>query len=139
MEWEAQTGVPNGWHPASKTPVVALPWTCWTEDSVNDRANRLAGKATLRNGLLLGRSEVLRSLRHYLRAQSQGHHTIDRVEERGVERVFLEKMRERNCHSDEHWNRSEGNIGENSEKRKGAYMDFTARIYIYIYILLRNP
>ena len=36
--------------------------------------------------VLLGRSEVLRSLRHYLRAQSQGHHTIGRLEERGVER-----------------------------------------------------
>ena len=33
------------------------------------------------SGLLLGRSEVLRSLRHYLRA-----HTIDRLEKRGVER-----------------------------------------------------
>ena len=52
----------------------------------DDRADRLAGKATLTNGLLLGRSEVLRSLRHYLRAQSQGHHAIDRLEERGVER-----------------------------------------------------
>ena len=41
----------------------------------NDRAKRRAG-----------RSAVLRSLRHYLRAQSQGHHTIDRLEERGVER-----------------------------------------------------
>ena len=37
-------------------------------------------------GLLLGRSEVLRSLRHYLQAQSQGHQTIDRLEERSVER-----------------------------------------------------
>ena len=52
----------------------------------NDRADRLAGKATLTSGLLLGRAEVVRSLRHYLRAQSQGHHTIDRLEERGVER-----------------------------------------------------
>ena len=52
----------------------------------NDRADRLAGKATLTSGLLLGRSEVVRRLRHYLRAQSQGHHTIDRLEERGVER-----------------------------------------------------
>ena len=43
-------------------------------------------KATFTSGLHLGRSEVLRSLRHYLRAQSQGHHTIDRLEERGVER-----------------------------------------------------
>ena len=46
-----------------------------------DRANRLAGKATLTVGLLLGRAEVLRSLR-----QSQGHHTIDRLDERGVEK-----------------------------------------------------
>ena len=52
----------------------------------SDRTDRLAGKAALTSGLLLGRSEVLRSLRHYLSAQSQGHHTIDRLEERGVER-----------------------------------------------------
>ena len=52
----------------------------------NDRADRLAGKATLKSGLLLGRSEVLRSLRHYLRAQGKGHHIIDLLEERGVER-----------------------------------------------------
>ena len=52
----------------------------------NDRADRLDGKATLTSGLLLGRSEVLRSLRHYRRARSQGHHTINRLEERGVER-----------------------------------------------------
>ena len=30
------------------------------------------------------RSEVLRSLGHYLRSESRGHHTIDRLEERGV-------------------------------------------------------
>ena len=52
----------------------------------NDQEDSLAGKATLISGLLLERSEVLRSLRHYLRAQSQGHHTTDRLEERGVER-----------------------------------------------------
>ena len=52
----------------------------------NDRAKRLAGKASLTSDLLLGRSEVLRSLRHYLREKSQGHHTTDRLEERVVER-----------------------------------------------------
>ena len=52
----------------------------------NDRADRLAGKATPTSGLPLQRSEMLRSLRHYLRARSQGHHAIDRLEERGVER-----------------------------------------------------
>ena len=48
----------------------------------NDRADRSAGKSTLKRGLLLGRSQVLRSLSHYLRAQSQGRHTIDHLEER---------------------------------------------------------
>ena len=52
----------------------------------NDRTDTIADKATLTNGLLPGRSKVLRSLRHYLRAQSQGHHTIDHLEERDVER-----------------------------------------------------
>ena len=36
--------------------------------------------------LRLRRSEVLRNVRHYLRAQSQGHHAIDRLEKRSVER-----------------------------------------------------
>ena len=52
----------------------------------NDRSDRLAGKATLTSSLLLGRSATLRSLRHYMRVQSQGYHTIDHLEERGVER-----------------------------------------------------
>ena len=52
----------------------------------NDRADTLVGKATLTSGLLLRRSEMLRSLRHYQRAQSEGHHAIDRLAERGVER-----------------------------------------------------
>ena len=52
----------------------------------NDRADRLVEKATLTSGLLLGRPEVFRL---YLRAQSQGHHTIDRLEERCVGRGFL--------------------------------------------------
>ena len=52
----------------------------------NDRGDRLEGTATVSSGLRLGRFEVLRSLRHYLRPQSQGHHTTDRLEERGVER-----------------------------------------------------
>ena len=52
----------------------------------NYRADTLAGKATITSGLLFGRSEVLRSLRHYLLAQSQGRHTIYLLEERDVER-----------------------------------------------------
>ena len=50
----------------------------------NHWADRKAGKATLTSGLFLRRSETLRSLRHYLWAQSQGHYTIDYLEERGV-------------------------------------------------------
>ena len=52
----------------------------------NDTADRQAGKATIKSGLCLGRSKVLRSLRHYLWPQSKGHHTVDRPEERGVEK-----------------------------------------------------
>ena len=66
-----------------------LPWVyCPGHAGVkgNDRADRLAGKATLTSGLLLRRSEMLRSLRHYQQAQSEGHHAIDRLAERGVER-----------------------------------------------------
>ena len=51
----------------------------------NQRADRLAGKAAITSGLRLGRYEVLRSLRHYLRAQSQANHITDRLEERGGE------------------------------------------------------
>ena len=53
---------------------------------MNEQIDCMAVKATLTSGLLFGRSKVLRSLRHYLRAQSQGHHTTDRLEDRGVER-----------------------------------------------------
>ena len=85
----------------------------------NDQADTLVGKATLTSGLLLGRCDVLRSLRHYLLAQSEGHHAIDRLAERGVERgsarrsslkrreraivnqtIFLERTREGHRQSD---------------------------------------
>ena len=80
---------------------------------------------TFTSGLLLGRSEVLRSLRRYLRAQSQGHHTIDRLEVRGVERGSARrcslKGRDGQRQSDEHWNRFKGNVGETSQRRGGAH------------------
>ena len=73
----------------------------------------------------LGRSEVLSSLRYYLQAQSQGHHAIDRLEERGVERGSARRssLKEREGHrqSDEHWNCFKGNVGETSERRGGAH------------------
>ena len=82
MEWEAQTGMCRWSTSIFKNSCgpghAGVKW--------NDRADRLAGRATLTSGLLLRRSEVLRNLRHYLRAQSQGHHTIDRLEDSGMGR-----------------------------------------------------
>ena len=43
--------------------------------------------------------------------------------------VFLERTREGHRHSDEHWNRFKGNVGESSERRGGEHMDFSERIY----------
>ena len=98
----------------------------------NDRADRLAGKATFTSDLLLGRSELLRSLRHYKRAQNQGHHTTDCLEERGVERESARrssmKGRERYRQSDEHWKRFKGDVVGISERRGGAHMGFSERI-----------
>ena len=93
---------------------------------------RLAGKATLTTGLLLGRSEVLRSLRDHLRAQSQDQEDIDRQEERGVERgsARLSSLKGREGHrqSDELWNRFKGNVEKTSERRGGAHMGFSEDI-----------
>ena len=86
MDWEAQTGICQ-WSTSTfenSCGCTALAGHAGVKG--NDQTDKLAGKATLTSGLLLGRSEVLRSLRHYLQEQSQGHHTIDRLEKRGVER-----------------------------------------------------
>ena len=40
----------------------------------SNRADRLTGKVTIASGMRVGRSEVLRSLRHYMRVHIQGHH-----------------------------------------------------------------
>ena len=88
---------------------VCCPGHAWVKR--NDRADRLAGKATLTSTLLLGSSEVLRSLRHCQRAQGQVRHSIDRLEERGVERDDLASKDERgDRQSDEHWNRFKGKV-----------------------------
>ena len=82
----------------------------------NARADRPVGKATLTSGLLLGRSEALRSLRHHLPAQSQGRHNVVCLEERGKRKsltIFLERRREGYRQSDEHWNCLKGNVGKN--------------------------
>ena len=86
MEWEAQTGMCQWSISTFEKSCGCTAWDMPDRVKGNDRTDRLAGKATLTSGLLLGKSEVMRNLRHYLRAQSRGHHTIDRLEERGVER-----------------------------------------------------
>ena len=73
----------------------------------------------------------------YMWAQSQGHHTIDRLEEGGVElgsapRSILKgregvvvshlKKKKVNCF--------QGNDGKTSERRRGAHMGFSERIYL---------
>ena len=90
----------------------------------NDRGDKLAGKATLTSGELLGRSEVLKSLRNYLRAQSQGHYPIDRLEERqssskGRERAIVNQTNIRTI--------SKATFGK-TERRGGAHMGFSERI-----------
>ena len=70
-------------HPI-KTPVGVLPMTCWSEGKQPSRQTGWHRKP--HKWLVLGRSGVLRSSRHYLQVQSQGHHTINHLEEGGVER-----------------------------------------------------
>ena len=93
----------------------------------NDREDRLAGKASLTSGLVLGRSEVLRSLRHYRRTHSQGHHIINRLEERGVDRGSARrcslKGRETAIVSQTNTGTvSKATLGVTSERRGGAHM-----------------
>ena len=86
-------------HTPTMIPVDVLFCICLCQGKWLSRADRPAGKATISSGLCLGRSEMLRSLKHYLRAQSwlcadQGRRTIDRLEKRGVERGSALKGRE---------------------------------------------
>ena len=59
--------------------------------------------------MLLAKEELYNTYTDYLRAQSQGHHTIDRLEIRGVGKrkrstIFLERRRKGYRQSDERWN-----------------------------------
>ena len=42
--------------------------------------------------------------------------------------IFLERTRKGHHQSGERWNRFKGNVGETSERRGGAHMDFSERI-----------
>ena len=54
--------------------------------SGNEQADRLASTADITFGLQLGRAEVLRGLRNFLKIDRPEHHNIDRLKERGVEK-----------------------------------------------------
>ena len=75
VERAAQTGNVStvDIHLLLKTPVSVLPWICRCEGKWRSRV--IGGKSNPHKWLTSRKSEVLRSLRHYLRAQIQGHHT----------------------------------------------------------------
>ena len=52
----------------------------------NERADRLASTADVTADLQLGRPEVLRGLRNFLKMDRLKHNSIDRLKERGVEK-----------------------------------------------------
>ena len=89
--------------------------------------------------LRIGRSEVMRSLRHCLGAQSQGQHTIDRLEERVVERGSAGrsslKGRERAVVNQTNIATTQKQRRETSKRRGGAHMGFSEHI---ITILKQN-
>ena len=74
------------WKLVCWSPAMDKPETEWRE---SDWADRLAGKATITGSLCLARSKVMRSLRHYLQAQSQGHLTINCMKEWSEERGYI--------------------------------------------------
>ena len=68
VEWKAQTGNLS----MVDINLRELLWMyCPGVKGNNDRVDRLAGKATITSGFHLGRSEVLRSLRHNLRHKAR--------------------------------------------------------------------
>ena len=82
--WKPRVACVNVRHPAPTNPLAVLPVHAGVKG--NDGVDRLADKVTITSGLCLRISEMLSSLSHYMRSQSQGHHIIDHLEERGVER-----------------------------------------------------
>ena len=100
--------------------------------SGNERADRLASTADITSGLQLGRAEVLRGLRNFLNTDKPDHHSIDRLDERGVEkgsgRHSTLQGRERSVFNQaNNWHCFEGNLGETAERRGGASMGLSER------------
>ena len=96
-------------HSSESTLICPSVWHAGVQKS--DRADILPGKTTITNALRLGRSEVLRSLRHYPEAAGTksrtSHHRSPGGERRRKGRsltILLETRRKSFCQSDEHWN-----------------------------------
>ena len=89
----------------------------------------MEGNASITSDLCVGISEVLRSLRHYLRAQNQGHHTMGRLEERGVERGCARRS---SLKGRERANTNQTNLGNVSKATLGKLMrDGVERIWAF--------
>ena len=92
---------------------------------------RLEGKPTIKSGLVP--EDLKLWVARSTRAQSRGHHAIDRLEERNGRKrkrstTFRERTRKDHRQSDQHWNSFNGNTRESSEREGGARMDFPERI-----------
>ena len=108
--WEA-----HGQHPPSKTPVGVLPWTCRSKGRRPSR--QTGGKRNHHKWLAsqnIGSVEVLETLPAGTKPRTSHHRSPGREKRRKRKRsmIFLEMTREGHRHSDEHWNRFKGNVGE---------------------------
>ena len=81
----------------------------------------------LSHGLCLGRAEVLRNLRQDLRAQSQGHCSTNRLEERHGERKCQSSLKGQEGPSSIRWTLElcfKSSAGKTSKRLDGMHMDF---------------
>jgi len=74
----------NSCHPPLKTPVGVLPWKSRSEGKRPSKTT--SGQSNPHKWLASRKIWSVESLRHYWRAKRKGHYTIDRLEERVVER-----------------------------------------------------
>ena len=127
LRWIASRGDSQTAHAISFTDLISLLQTVkmWmycpghTGVKGNDRADSLAGKATLTSGLLLGGASDT----------TCGHKAKDITPSIAWRRKAWKeealddlpwRTREGHRQSDQHWNRFKGNVGGTSERRDGA-------------------